>query len=371
MEHWERFCPGGLQFVYEDALFRPSTDSFLLGAFPRLRPGLRVCDLGCGTGLLSLLLLQRQRALSVAGVELLPQAADLARRAAAANGLEDALTVVQGDLREPLLPAGSFDLAVCNPPYYPAGDGACRRTGPGGPPGPRPPAPCRSCAGRRPGWCGGAGRSAWSTSRSGWRTCAAPCGRRAWSPSGCGWWAGPLTPPPPLLLLEARRGGRPGLAVEPPLALETPRDRRSWTPSTSEHRRNPNERNPLSGSHPHRQPGGFLPPGGGDPGGGGLHRRRGHPGVPEAAEPLRRQEAPGELSRAQPRHRRAGHPLPAAGGGVLRPGDGRRHPRRLRPWGGSGAPVRGGGGAGDGHPRLLRRDQRPGRQRPAHGTVRL
>ena len=27
---------------------------------------------------------------------------------------------------------------------------------------------------------------------------------------------------PSLLLLEARRGGRPGLAVEPPLALETP-----------------------------------------------------------------------------------------------------------------------------------------------------
>ena len=39
MEHWERFCPGGLRFVYEDTLFRPGTDSFLLGSFPRLRPG--------------------------------------------------------------------------------------------------------------------------------------------------------------------------------------------------------------------------------------------------------------------------------------------------------------------------------------------
>ena len=77
MEHWERFCPGGLRFVYEDALFRPGTDSFLLGSFPRLRPGLRVCDLGCGTGLLSLLLLQRQRALAVTGVEILPRAVEL------------------------------------------------------------------------------------------------------------------------------------------------------------------------------------------------------------------------------------------------------------------------------------------------------
>ena len=53
LQHWEPLCPGGLSFVYDDALFRPGTDSFLLGGFPRLRPGLRVCDLGSGTGLAS------------------------------------------------------------------------------------------------------------------------------------------------------------------------------------------------------------------------------------------------------------------------------------------------------------------------------
>ena len=63
MEHWEQLCPGGLTFVYSDMLFRPGTDSFLLGSFPRLQPGMRVCDLGSGTGLLGLLLLQRQREL--------------------------------------------------------------------------------------------------------------------------------------------------------------------------------------------------------------------------------------------------------------------------------------------------------------------
>ena len=63
MQHWELLCPGGLSFVCDDGLFQPSTDSFLLGSFPRLKPGLRVCDLGSGTGLLGLLLFQRQRAL--------------------------------------------------------------------------------------------------------------------------------------------------------------------------------------------------------------------------------------------------------------------------------------------------------------------
>ena len=125
MEHWDRLCPGGYRFVYDDALFPPGTDSFLLSAFPKLKPGLRVCDLGSGTGLLGLLLLQRQPELTVTGVELLRPAAALAERTAAANGLEGRLTVQVGDLRQirELLPPAAFDLVVCNPPYYPPSSG--------------------------------------------------------------------------------------------------------------------------------------------------------------------------------------------------------------------------------------------------------
>ena len=68
MEHWELIKPGGLRFAWADGLFPPGTDSFLLASFPRLRPGFQVLDLGCGTGLLSLLLLQRQRELAVTGL---------------------------------------------------------------------------------------------------------------------------------------------------------------------------------------------------------------------------------------------------------------------------------------------------------------
>ena len=93
MEHWEILAPGGYRFVYNDALFRPSTDTFLLASLPRLKPGLRVCDLGCGTGLLSLLLLQRQPALFVTGIDRLPAATELARKAAEINGLAERLTI--------------------------------------------------------------------------------------------------------------------------------------------------------------------------------------------------------------------------------------------------------------------------------------
>ena len=34
MEHWEALCPDGYRFVYDDALFRPGTDTFLLSSLP-------------------------------------------------------------------------------------------------------------------------------------------------------------------------------------------------------------------------------------------------------------------------------------------------------------------------------------------------
>ena len=74
MERWDTLWPGGWTFCFGDGAFKPSTDSFLLGGFPPLRRGWRVCDLGAGTGLLGLLLLAREPALTVTGLELSPAA---------------------------------------------------------------------------------------------------------------------------------------------------------------------------------------------------------------------------------------------------------------------------------------------------------
>ena len=53
------------------------------------------------------------------------QAEENARR----NGLADRFSVVCGDLRQAhaQIPAGSFDFAVSNPPYYPPGSGRLRK----------------------------------------------------------------------------------------------------------------------------------------------------------------------------------------------------------------------------------------------------
>lgn len=52
MEKTDWLWPGGVRYVYDEAAFRPGTDTFLLGAFPKLWRGARVCDLGAGIGLL-------------------------------------------------------------------------------------------------------------------------------------------------------------------------------------------------------------------------------------------------------------------------------------------------------------------------------
>ena len=97
----DQLWPGGFRFLFDDELFKPGTDSFLLGSFPRLRRGERVCDLGAGTGLLGLLLLAREPDLQVTNVELQAAAVALAEQNTALNGLPERVSNLRADLREP------------------------------------------------------------------------------------------------------------------------------------------------------------------------------------------------------------------------------------------------------------------------------
>ena len=118
MEKQDHLWPGGPVFTFSDKAFLPSTDSFLLGSFPKLRKGDRVCDLGAGMGLLGLLLWAREPSVRLTAVELQGDACDLCRRNYADNGIDG--TVLQADLRDckRLVQAGSCDLVICNPPYF-------------------------------------------------------------------------------------------------------------------------------------------------------------------------------------------------------------------------------------------------------------
>lgn len=222
MEHWETLCPGGYRFVWDEQSFPPGTDTFLLSSLPRLKPGLRVCDLGCGSGLLGLLLLQRQPQLTVTGVELQEHAVLLAEKAALENSLHDRLFFCREDLRKvkTRFPTGSFDLVVCNPPYYPpesgrlAQDAAARAA--------RAelhctlPDICRAAA-YLLRW-GGSFCLVHKPERLADVLCALrESGMEAKRLRTVCTHAGSA---PSLLLVEGRRGGKPGLTIEEPLILQ-------------------------------------------------------------------------------------------------------------------------------------------------------
>ena len=224
MEHWESLKAGGYRFVYDDDLFPPGTDTFLLSSLPRLKRGLRVCDLGCGTGLLGLLLLQRQPELSVTGIDIQPAAVELAQKAAAENGLTDRLTFHTRDLRQAktLFPTGSFDLAVCNPPYYSPESGATAkdaaiRTA-------RSETECTledicSAAAYLLRWGG-----SFCLVHKPERLTDVLCALRsaAMEPKRLRFVSVTAERAPSLILVEGRRGGKPGLTVAPPLILQNP-----------------------------------------------------------------------------------------------------------------------------------------------------
>lgn len=110
--------------IYQDTdEFCFGTDAILLGAFAAEKRFAKAVDLGCGTGILPLLLASYPCAEKVCGVELSPRCADLAKQSVAYNGISDRVEIFCEDLRNTALPAGKFDLVTCNPPYFLPGTG--------------------------------------------------------------------------------------------------------------------------------------------------------------------------------------------------------------------------------------------------------
>jgi tRNA1(Val) A37 N6-methylase TrmN6 len=117
----------GLYSLSTEGAFPLSTDSMLLGTFASPKPGSRVCDLGCGSGVIGLLLLSRCGDLQITGMDCNADALHCAEGNIARNQLSDRFLAVQADLRDlDTLPNGAFAYAVSNPPYFSSGSGAIR-----------------------------------------------------------------------------------------------------------------------------------------------------------------------------------------------------------------------------------------------------
>ena len=90
-----------------------------MSGFAKIRKNARVLDMGTGTGIIPILLKSRGKGEHLTGLEIQEECADMATRSVAYNGLESAIDIVCGDIKEAagIFGAASFDVVTSNPPY--------------------------------------------------------------------------------------------------------------------------------------------------------------------------------------------------------------------------------------------------------------
>ena len=117
----KQLWPGGPIYA-DDTVFRITTDSVLLAHFAASLGGFGRCmDIGCGGGLLSVLLHAREPRAVFDSVDIRPEAVALCRENYRVNAIEGEVTALDARQYRALGRAGEYDLVVCNPPYYYAG----------------------------------------------------------------------------------------------------------------------------------------------------------------------------------------------------------------------------------------------------------
>lgn len=97
-------------------------DAVLLANFAKVGKGAVVADLGCGCGVIPLLLAAKTNASHITGVEIQQEVAQMAMRSVSLNNLESKITIQNDDLKT-FGKSAVFDVVTCNPPYKEVGGG--------------------------------------------------------------------------------------------------------------------------------------------------------------------------------------------------------------------------------------------------------
>lgn len=222
-ERAEPLAPGYYAIVNSAHTF--NTDTILLASFSLPRPGEICADFGSGCGVIPLLWCLRSSPALVYAVELQQNACSMAERSVQLNGMGDKIRVVQENIRN-LKISGSLEpnlhRIVCNPPYKPCGTGVKSRES-------------SHRIARHEVACSFSEIAETAAAFLRWGgffdLCMRPerlCGVIT-ELSSCGLEPKRLrfvqqreSKAPFLFLLEAKRGGKPGLRVEPALFIEAP-----------------------------------------------------------------------------------------------------------------------------------------------------
>ena len=96
----DELWPGGPRFLRSNAAFPIGTDAVLLSDFVNTQGASLACDLGCGSGIISVLIALKSPKMIVDGIELQKNAAQVASVNVDMCRLSSRIRITTGDLRE-------------------------------------------------------------------------------------------------------------------------------------------------------------------------------------------------------------------------------------------------------------------------------
>lgn len=115
----------GYRIIQNPKRFCFGMDAVLLSGFARAKKQERCLDLGCGNGIIPILMEAKTEGKHFTGLEIQPESADMAKRSVVLNGLQDRIDIVEGDIKDAskIFGASSFHVVTTNPPYMTAQHG--------------------------------------------------------------------------------------------------------------------------------------------------------------------------------------------------------------------------------------------------------
>ncbi len=121
----------GLKLIQNPSWFCFGMDAVLLSAFAVVKEGQECADLGCGNGVIPILLAGRTEGKSFTGLEIQEDIAEMADRSVRGNGLQGRVKILAGDIRESaaLFGPACFDVVTSNPPYMTGSHGLTNEAG--------------------------------------------------------------------------------------------------------------------------------------------------------------------------------------------------------------------------------------------------
>ena len=101
-----------------------STDGVLLGAWANISNAQSILDIGCGTGLLSIMCAQRNKKAFITGIDIEENAVGAATDNSEQSPWSDRITIKNSSLQDFVTNVQTFSNIICNPPYFNSGEEA-------------------------------------------------------------------------------------------------------------------------------------------------------------------------------------------------------------------------------------------------------